>query len=601
MKIQLYVKNIWVIALFATILLGSEALFAGGPEVFSTKKDKKSCSLCTLKPEIGISTGTLSFLGDVGYFKLQDPFLYKYAYALDVEFLYKYNLVFAGNLMMGNLFGNQKTLLQNVNFQSSVFIPSAQVRYYLLKSDRSKRTLTPFVSVGVEGIIFNTSSDLTDKDGRTYFYWNDGTIKDKSETDKDKAKAVLLHRDYKYETKAKSGFTMGFPIGLGVKLKLTEHLNASLSASYHFSISDEIDNVSKSPAGVTGNAGPDKFLYPSFSIHYDMGGQASEKKSTAASYKDVDFLAIEYVDGDGDGVTDFKDRCPNTPREVKVNEAGCPLDDDNDGVPNYRDKEKATRAGDMVDEYGVEINDNYLLRKAQEDSIKFRGDTVYLKVTNTGYAQPKKVEAEVAPVVVAEVAKAETPVAETKPTEETTKAEETPTEIKATPSETPNTNSVETPPAAPPVVAVESTPQPEKAAAAEKNKAEKAEKKSKDEVGINISNKKPFILKGLNFKSQSFELSKESKSYLNQIAVYVKENPSTKFEIGGHTDDTGGKGLNQRLSYDRAKAVYFYLLSKGVNKTRLSYEGYGSTFPIAPNTTEEGKAKNRRIELKIVK
>ena len=125
--------------------------------------------------------------------------------------------------------------------------------------------------------------------------------------------------------------------------------------------------------------------------------------------------------------------------------------------------------------------------------------------------------------------------------------------------------------------------------------------KSKDEVGINISNKKPFILKGLNFKSQSFELSKESKSYLNQIAVYVKENPSTKFEIGGHTDDTGGKGLNQRLSYDRAKAVYFYLLSKGVNKTRLSYEGYGSTFPIAPNTTEEGKAKNRRIELKIVK
>ena len=129
MKIQLYVKNIWVIALFATILLGSEALFAGGPEVFSTKKDKKSCSLCTLKPEIGISTGTLSFLGDVGYFKLQDPFLYKYAYALDVEFLYKYNLVFAGNLMMGNLFGNQKTLLQNVNFQSSVFIHSAQVRY----------------------------------------------------------------------------------------------------------------------------------------------------------------------------------------------------------------------------------------------------------------------------------------------------------------------------------------------------------------------------------------------------------------------------------------------------------------------------------------
>jgi outer membrane protein OmpA-like peptidoglycan-associated protein len=246
-----------------------------------------------------------------------------------------------------------------------------------------------------------------------------------------------------------------------------------------------------------------------------------------------------------------------------------------------------------VDEFGVEINESYLIRKAKEDSIKFRGDTVYLRVTNERSVDTKP--AIIAAPVVVPSAQEEPAPAEIKPAGEaipveTKPATETPAETKP---------STEVLPVDAPAVEVPKTP--ENPAPAEVKPEEKPEKKANEGLDINVSSKKPFILKGLNFKSQSFDLSNESKVYLDQVIAYIKANPSMKFEIGGHTDNTGGKGLNQRLSYDRAKSVYFYLISKGISKSRLSYEGYGSTFPIAPNTTAEGKAKNRRIELKLAK
>jgi outer membrane protein OmpA-like peptidoglycan-associated protein len=76
----------------------------------------------------------------------------------------------------------------------------------------------------------------------------------------------------------------------------------------------------------------------------------------------------------------------------------------------------------------------------------------------------------------------------------------------------------------------------------------------------------------------------------------MEKNPGLKIEIGGHTDNTGGDEKNRLLSENRAKNVYDYLIAKGVAEDRLTYKGYGSTKPVAPNTTPEGKAKNRRTE-----
>ena len=73
-----------------------------------------------------------------------------------------------------------------------------------------------------------------------------------------------------------------------------------------------------------------------------------------------------------------------------------------------------------------------------------------------------------------------------------------------------------------------------------------------------------------------------------------------KVSIDGHTDNISGAEFNQTLSENRAKAVYNYLVNKGVDAWRLTYKGYGLTKPIASNDTEEGRAKNRRTEFVIL-
>ena len=88
---------------------------------------------------------------------------------------------------------------------------------------------------------------------------------------------------------------------------------------------------------------------------------------------------------------------------------------------------------------------------------------------------------------------------------------------------------------------------------------------------------------------------------MDKLGKYLSENANTVIEISGHTDNIGDKEHNQELSTARAKAVADYLVSKGIEVKRITYKGYGSTRPIASNDTEEGKAQNRRVEIKIEK
>jgi outer membrane protein OmpA-like peptidoglycan-associated protein len=78
----------------------------------------------------------------------------------------------------------------------------------------------------------------------------------------------------------------------------------------------------------------------------------------------------------------------------------------------------------------------------------------------------------------------------------------------------------------------------------------------------------------------------------------MAKNPTATVEIGGHTDNTGSKATNMKLSEDRANAVRDYLISKGVSGERMTAVGYGPDEPVADNATKEGKAQNRRVELK---
>ncbi len=117
--------------------------------------------------------------------------------------------------------------------------------------------------------------------------------------------------------------------------------------------------------------------------------------------------------------------------------------------------------------------------------------------------------------------------------------------------------------------------------------------------GIDVTNRK-ITFNNIEFELNKTKLTQNSKNYLNEIIEFLKNNKKIKTQINGHTDNTGTNEVNMKLSIGRAKSVYDYLISTGIEKSRLSYKGYGDTLPIETNDTKTGRAKNRRVEFKII-
>lgn len=109
-----------------------------------------------------------------------------------------------------------------------------------------------------------------------------------------------------------------------------------------------------------------------------------------------------------------------------------------------------------------------------------------------------------------------------------------------------------------------------------------------------------FNINNINYKTNSADLTDESKQVLNKFAEYLLETKSLNIEIRGHTDNVGNPKSNLALSTDRSFTVMDYLLQKGVPKSRISFKGFGDTKPIAENTSEAGRSKNRRTEFIIL-
>lgn len=114
-----------------------------------------------------------------------------------------------------------------------------------------------------------------------------------------------------------------------------------------------------------------------------------------------------------------------------------------------------------------------------------------------------------------------------------------------------------------------------------------------------IRKDRTLVLKGIFFDVDDYRLKPESYPELQQLLVFLRLNPEVKIEIGGHTDNSGNDKHNNQLSENRAFEVYKYLFLRHISKERMEYRGYGKDRPLAPNTTEEGKARNRRTEIRI--
>ncbi|MBR7027239.1 MAG: OmpA family protein [Bacteroidales bacterium] len=105
-----------------------------------------------------------------------------------------------------------------------------------------------------------------------------------------------------------------------------------------------------------------------------------------------------------------------------------------------------------------------------------------------------------------------------------------------------------------------------------------------------------FVTNNILFETGKATLKPESMEEIQKVAEYMKKNPSARFEVQGHTDNQGSDAVNDPLSQQRAEAVVAALEKEGVDPFNLRPVGKGSHEPVADNSTDEGRAKNRRVE-----
>ena len=263
------------------------------------------------------------------------------------------------NAMISKVSWNQNVSLHDTprNFQAESFSIGANLVYNFQNLIHSPVGITPFISVGIGYSDFDVYTDLQDAQGRDYYYWSDNLIRDQPESAPLSDNINVIERDYEYETKetAESPIaTFSIPVGAGFDFNANRNVAVRLGAYYYFTGTDKMDNVEGGSTPLISNDG---FIYTSLSLifRFDPFKKKAPKIDQAGEeYANLGELVEE--DSDGDGVTDFKDKCGGTPKGLTVDANGCPADEDGDGIPDYRDKELKTTAGRIVDPNGVGIS-----------------------------------------------------------------------------------------------------------------------------------------------------------------------------------------------------------------------------------------------------
>ena len=119
-------------------------------------------------------------------------------------------------------------------------------------------------------------------------------------------------------------------------------------------------------------------------------------------------------------------------------------------------------------------------------------------------------------------------------------------------------------------------------------------------VNVKFEPARSYRLDNVYFDVGKFTLRPESFAELDELVSYMKWKENEKIEIGGHTDNVGSNTDNLKLSQQRAEAIRQYLIKKGIQPSRVIAKGYGASEPVADNSTDDGRQKNRRTEVKIL-
>lgn len=325
-------------------------------------------------PTIGFGIGTLGFYGDLNDRDYSSPFGSNVSYNVFIMQPLNSYLNLRFNFAASKIREEERSLSRNLNFETELRSGGILLEYNFDHILPKKRTITPFVTAGIEVVEFNPKTDLLAFGGEAYNYWSDGTIRNISEDAPNANQSVIIQRDYNYETDIReSGFngsttyserTLSIPFGIGLDLKLNDNFNFKFESIFHYTFTDYIDGVTRSTReefvqNKRANGRNDLFFYNGISLTYDF-------QKVEPAYDPNDDVPFDYIatgnteDFDSDGIIDLVDLCPNTPEGVDVDTTGCPVDTDGDGVPDYKDKEIESEYPELTNHEGVEMTDEMI-------------------------------------------------------------------------------------------------------------------------------------------------------------------------------------------------------------------------------------------------
>lgn len=287
-----------------------------------------------------------------------------------------------------------------------------------------------------------------------------------------------------------------------------------------------------------------------------------------AAYGLIDTVGCP-IDSDGDGVPDYLDECPNTPEEAYgyVDAKGCYLDSDGDGVPDYKDHCPGTPR-----EAQGYVDENGCPIDSDMDGVPDYKDLC----PNTPRAAYGFVDATGCPI--------------------DSDGDGVPDYLDECP---------DTPEAARGFVdqkgCLLDTDGDEVPDYLDECPTVAGPKYNKGcpEIQKEVKTLLQKAMQGIQFENGKATIKKQSFALLNQIAVQFIANPTFRVEVQGHTDNVGNATFNKELSEKRAQAVRTFLVNAGVNPDQLTAKGYGDEMPIADNNTKAGRAKNRRVEFVV--
>jgi len=238
---------------------------------------------------VGLCLGVTSYFGDLNNNSLHVPLYRRYGSQIFMEWEVFRSIRLSAGFFSGNIFGEERTSQRNLNFKSSLLVPQIGLSFKMIQFYQQRYAL--YFSAGTEMVFFTPTGNLKNTKGETYYYWDDGTVRNLPEIPANQATASVLTPDSHYETDYRNlnldnvsnypRSALAIPLGLALEGNLNRGFYLRAGATYHYTFTDYLDNITVNSVGSRkGNAVTDKFLFLYAGIVYNLPVAKASRPST---------------------------------------------------------------------------------------------------------------------------------------------------------------------------------------------------------------------------------------------------------------------------------------------------------------------------------